>query len=452
MRPSAAGAGGGAGEVLVKAVGEGSDVPLATSVDPGVGLALGLPDGDGPPQAVTRMATTAANTGPTPVERVTGAWFGRVDRSITKRYAGGPDPDAVRVGRDVARGLRPRCAAASRTMPHNRDGMGSMKAALRDRYGPPDVVRVEDIARPEPKDGEILVRVVCASVNRADLDGILPKPQFTRLFLGLRRPRNHRIGLDVAGVVEAVGVGVTRFRPGDRVFSDLYPFGQGAFAEYVTAPERAFALIPDDVTFEDAATLPHSAILAVQGLRQRNGDTIRAGDKVLIDGASGNVGPFAVQIAKLAGAEVTGVCRGSKVDYVRSLGADHVIDYTTTDYTQGDKRYDWILAADSHQPVLRIRRVLKPSGVYVTLGGDARSIVSAVTVGAVVTAATAKSAGLMWWWRPFAADDVATLLRLVTEGNVRPSIDRRYPLDEIVAALRWVHDGNARGKVVVQVG
>ena len=327
-----------------------------------------------------------------------------------------------------------------------------MKAALRDRYGPPDVVRVEDIARPEPKDGEILVRVVCASVNRADLDGILPKPQFTRLFLGLRRPRNHRIGLDVAGVVEAVGVGVTRFRPGDRVFSDLYPFGQGAFAEYVTAPERAFALIPDDVTFEDAATLPHSAILAVQGLRQRNGDTIRAGDKVLIDGASGNVGPFAVQIAKLAGAEVTGVCRGSKVDYVRSLGADHVIDYTTTDYTQGDKRYDWILAADSHQPVLRIRRVLKPSGVYVTLGGDARSIVSAVTVGAVVTAATAKSAGLMWWWRPFAADDVATLLRLVAEGNVRPSIDRRYPLDEIVAALRWVHDGNARGKVVVQVG
>src|SRR5689334_2480691 len=174
--------------------------------------------------------------------------------------------------------------------------MALMRAAVRDRYGAPDVVRVEDVERPKPKDDELLVRVVAASVNRADLDGILPKPQFVRLFLGLRAPRNHRLGLDVAGVVEAVGAGVNRFVPGDRVFADLYPVGQGAFAEYAAAPERAFATIPDELSFEDAATLPHSAILAVQGLRRRNGQAIRPGDKVLIDGASGNVGPFAIQI------------------------------------------------------------------------------------------------------------------------------------------------------------
>jgi NADPH:quinone reductase-like Zn-dependent oxidoreductase len=328
-------------------------------------------------------------------------------------------------------------------------GMGSMRAAVRDRYGAPDVVRVEEIERPEPKDDELLVRVAAASVNRADLDGIRPKPQFVRLFLGLRAPRNRRIGLDVAGTVEAVGAGVTRFKPGDRVFADLYPARQGAFAELVTAPERAFAAIPDDLSFEDAATLPHAGILAVQGLRTRKGRTLRPGDKVLIDGASGNVGPFAVQIAKSMGAEVTGVCRGSKVEFVRSLGADHVIDYTTTDYTQTGERYDWILAADSHYPVLKVRHALKAGGVYVTLGGDGRSILSAVILGAVVSAATDRSVGLMWWWRPFAADDVATLVRLVAEGKVRPFIDRRYPLDQIVDALRWVDDGHARGKVVV---
>jgi NADPH:quinone reductase-like Zn-dependent oxidoreductase len=329
--------------------------------------------------------------------------------------------------------------------------MGSMKAAIRDRYGSPDVVRVEEVERPEPAEDELLVRVVAASVNRGDLDGIIPKPQFVRLFIGLRAPRNHRIGLDVAGVVEAVGKGVTRFAPGDRVFADLYAAGQGSFAEYVAAPERAFVRIPDELSFEDAATLPHAAILALQGLRRRNGTTIRPGARVLIDGASGNVGPFAVQIAKSMGAEVTGVCRTSKVDFVRSVGADHVIDYATTDYTRSGERYHWILAADSHHSILAVRRALKPRGVYVTLGGDGRSIVSSVALGAVVSAATGKSTGLMLWWKPFAHEDVETLLRLVAAGKVRPYIDRRYPLDEIVDALAWVDDGHAQGKVVVRV-
>ena len=166
---------------------------------------------------------------------------------------------------------------------------------------------------PIPVDDQVLVRVRAASVNRADLDGSTPRPAFVRLFMGLRAPRNHRLGLDVAGVVERVGPGATRFRPGDEVFADLFVFGQGAFAEYVCAPERAFAADPGGMSFEDAATLPHSAILAVQGLRLRNGRTVGPGDKVLIDGASGNVGPFAVQIAKSLGAEVTGVCSTGKI-------------------------------------------------------------------------------------------------------------------------------------------
>ena len=174
----------------------------------------------------------------------------------------------------------------------------------------------------------MVVRVVVASVNRADLDGIEPRPQFTRLFLGLRAPRNHRVGIDVAGVVDAVGDGVTRFKPGDAVFADLYPFGQGSFAEFASAPERAFLPIPTGMSFETAATLPHSATLAIQGLRRRDGRTVGPGDSVLIDGASGNVGPFAIQIAKALGAVVTATCSPGKVDFVRSLGADHVLDYT----------------------------------------------------------------------------------------------------------------------------
>ena len=177
---------------------------------------------------------------------------------------------------------------------------------------------------------------------------------------------------------------MTRFKPGDRVFADMYQFGgQGAFAEYVCAPERAFASMPDGMSFEDAATLPHSAILAVQGLRRRNGATIGPGDRVLIDGASGNVGPFAVQIAKSRGAEVTGVCSTEKVEFVRSLGADHVIDYKKVDYTTTGERYDWIVDTDSHHSILRVRRALRPKGVYVTLGGTSRPIFAALIIGPV---------------------------------------------------------------------
>jgi NADPH:quinone reductase-like Zn-dependent oxidoreductase len=326
-----------------------------------------------------------------------------------------------------------------------------MQAAIRDRYGPPDVVRLTEVDRPTPADDQVLVRVRAASVNRADLDGLTPRPNFARLFMGLRAPRNHRVGIDVAGVVEAVGAAVTRFRPGDEVFADLFGRSQGAFAEYVCAPEKSFELMPAGMSFEDAATLPHSAILAVQGLRLRDGRTVQPGDKVLIDGASGNVGPFAVQIAKSLGAEVTGVCSTAKMDFVRSLGVDHVIDYTRVDYTTASERYDWIVDTDSHHSILRIRRALRPKGIYVTLGGTARAIFLALLVGAVVSRATDKWMGLLIWWKPFNPGDVETLKGLIAAGKVKPVIDRRFPLSEVVDALSYVGEGRASGKVVITV-
>jgi NADPH:quinone reductase-like Zn-dependent oxidoreductase len=326
-----------------------------------------------------------------------------------------------------------------------------MRAAVRERYGSPDVVHLTEIERPVPTADQVLVRVHAASVNRADLDGIEPRPAFVRSFLGLRAPRNHRLGIDVAGVVESVGPNVTRFRPGDEVFADLFGFGQGAFAEYVCASEKAFLAIPTGLSFEDAATLPHSAILALQALRLPGGRTIRPGDRVLIDGASGNVGPFAVQIAKSMGAEVTGVCSTAKVEFVRSFGADHVLDYTKVDYTATGERYDWIVDTDSHHSILRVRRALLPNGVYVTLGGTSWPILGGVVLGPLISLASDKWTGLLLWWKPFKAEDVATLGKLVAAGKVKPVIDRRYPLSEIVEALHWVDDGHARGKVIITI-
>jgi NADPH:quinone reductase-like Zn-dependent oxidoreductase len=325
-----------------------------------------------------------------------------------------------------------------------------VRAAWRDRYGAPEVVEIRDVERPEPAGDEVLVRVRAASVNRADLDGLKPKPGFMRLFMGMRAPRSHAVGIDAAGVVEAVGPHVSRFKVGDEIMTDLFAAGRfGAFAEFVCAREMAFEPIPSGMTFEEAATLPHSAVLALQGLRLRSGRTVQPGMKVLIDGASGNVGPFAVQIAKARGAEVTAVAHGDKLDFVRSLGADHVIDYTTVDYTRAGERYDWILAVDAHHPILRMRRALRPNGAYVTLGGTTASIFGGVLAGPLTSRFSDRWTGLMLWWKPMHRPDVDALKALIAAGHLRPVIDRRYPLDQVVEALRWVEDGNARGKVII---
>ena len=327
-----------------------------------------------------------------------------------------------------------------------------MRAAVQDRYGPVDVIRVEEVPTPEPTGDQVRVKVEVASVNRADLDALGPKPGFVRLFIGLRAPRAPGVGIDVAGTVDAVGPEARRFQPGDRVFADIFGFAQryGAFADYVVASERSFLPIPDGMSFESAATLPHSAVLAAQGLRRRDGSTFKPGAKVLIDGASGNVGPFAVQMAKAMGAEVTGVASGPKLDFVRALGADHVIDYRSEDYTRGRERYDWIVAVDAHHPVRAARRALAPGGTYLTLGGTARTILDALVLGSLASLRSDRWSGLMLWWKPFHEPDVRQVLQLVEEGKVAPAIDRTFPLEQVVDALRYVDEGHPRGKVLIK--
>jgi NADPH:quinone reductase-like Zn-dependent oxidoreductase len=325
----------------------------------------------------------------------------------------------------------------------------TMKAFVRSRYGSPDVLKLEDVELPEVKDGDVLVRIRAASLNQADLDYLTGTPLLTRMGTGLRKPRNRGLGLDVAGVVEAVGKGVTAFKPGDEVFGDLTEFGYGAFAELASAPERAWSHKPVELTMEEAATIPQSAILALQGLR--SGKRIRRGDKVLINGTSGNLGPFAVQIAKALGAEVTGVSSTSKMDMVRAVGADHVIDYTSEDYTRSGQRYDWIVDAVGNRSLLAARRALKRGGTYVMVGGSTRGIFAALLLGPLISLLGRRKVGLMMWWKPFKKDDVAQLKELIAAGKIAPVIDRRYPLAEVPDALRYLQSGQARGKVVITI-
>ena len=322
---------------------------------------------------------------------------------------------------------------------------------MRYRYGSPDVVEVREVETPTPSEGQVLVRVRAASVNRADLDGIRPRPGFVRLFLGLRAPRDPRVGTDVAGVVESVGPDASRFQPGDEVFADLAAHGQGSFAEYVCASEEAFEPMPSGMSFEEASTVPHSAVLALQGLRTRKGRTLRPGDRLLVIGASGNVGPFAVQIGKSLGAHVTGVASAGKLDLVRSVGADAVIDYRSVRLPRSRERWDWILDTDSHYSVVAMRRLLRPNGVYVTLGGEGGAIFQAMLLGGLLSLFGNRWSGMMLWWKPMHRPDIDRIRQLIAEGTLRPVIERFFPLDEVVAALRHVNDGLARGKVVIRV-
>lgn len=322
-----------------------------------------------------------------------------------------------------------------------------MKAIRRDKYGPPAILELTDIEKPVAKDDDVLVRVRAASLNQADLDYLLGKPFLTRMGTGLRTPRNRGLGLDVAGQVESVGPDVMTFQPGDEVFGDLTAFGFGAFAEYACAPEAAWALKPASMGFEEAATIPQAAILALQGLRR--GERIGSGTRVLVNGASGNVGPFAVQLAKAFGARVTGVCSTAKMDLVRGLGADEVIDYTREDYTRNGQRYDWIVDVAGNRSILECRRALKPRGVYVMVGGPTSRIIGALLLGPLISLAGSKKMGLMMWWKVFQKEDVVLLKELVEAGKISTVIDRTYPLADVPQALRYLQGGGARGKVVI---
>ena len=320
-----------------------------------------------------------------------------------------------------------------------------MKAIVRETYGPPDVLHLADVPVPTLRDGDVLVRVRAASANAGDWHLLRGTPFPFRLVAGLRIPKFKIIGTDVAGHVEAVGRNVTQFRPGDEVFGELSRCGFGAYAEFAVAPEKALALKPANLSFEESATLPTAGCTALQGLRKGR---IERAQRVLINGASGGVGLFAVQIAKTFGTEVTAVCSTRNVDVVRSIGADHVIDYTKDDFATHGQRYDLILAANGDRSIWDYRRALTADGCYAMTGGSNRQLIDALLLGPLLSIRRQQFGNVLV--KPSQAD-LLVLKELCEAGKVRPVIDRRFPLSEVPSAVRYVEDGHARGKVVISL-
>jgi NADPH:quinone reductase-like Zn-dependent oxidoreductase len=316
---------------------------------------------------------------------------------------------------------------------------GMMKAFIWGKYGPPETLRMAEVKEPSPAADEVLVKVLGISVNPADWHSLRGKPLFSRATLGLLRPKHRILGGDIAGQVEAVGDGVNEFKVGDEVYAGLLDHGYGGFAEYVSAPIPVVSLKPGNLSFEEAAAVPTAGVTALQGLRHHG--QIEPGQKVLINGASGGVGTFAVQIAKSYGAEVTGVTSTRNLDLVRSLGADHVVDYTTTDFVRSGQRYDLILDTIGNRSVPDLRRAL-------TDGGKA-AVTGFTTVARLIAVSVRGRKNIAQVSAHVAAKDLELLSELIESGDVSPQIDRRYPFDEIPAAIRYLEQGHARGKVVV---
>lgn len=311
-----------------------------------------------------------------------------------------------------------------------------MKAVLYQKYGSPDVLELQEVDKPTVTEGEVLVRVHAASVNPLDWHFLRGKPFVVRIFAGLVKPKRKILGADVAGRVEAVGGKVTQLQPGDEIFGNK----SGAFAEYLCVPEDGVVLKPANLTYEEAAAVPVAALTALQGLRDKGG--IQPGHKVLINGASGGVGTFAVQIAKSFGAEVTGVCSTRNLDMVRSIGADRVIDYSEEDFTQTGGRYDLILDAVGNHSLSDAKRALHANGIYVAVAGSVgRALWIAMTGRKRMVSMLTKSN----------REDMGFLKELLETGKVTPVIDRRYPLSEVAEALRYLEEGHAQGKVVITV-
>jgi NADPH:quinone reductase-like Zn-dependent oxidoreductase len=320
----------------------------------------------------------------------------------------------------------------------------TMKAIVYSRYGSPDVLRCEEIEKPIPGDDQILLKIRAASVNPLDWHFMRGTPYLIRMMTGLSKPKTARLGVDVAGLVEAVGRNITQFKPGDEVFGGC----RGAFAEYVCTSESAVVMKPDNLTFEQAASVPVAAFTALQGLRNKG--HIQPGQKVLINGAAGGVGTFAVQIARWFGAEVTGVCSTGNVGIVRSIGADRVIDYTHEDFTKGGHLYDIVFDTVGNHSLSECLRILNPRGTLVMVGGtDARWIAPLVRpVKAMVLSRFVSQKLVMFLAKPNKED--LTLVRdLMAAGKVTPVIDRCYGLSEVPEAIRYLEEGHARGKVVI---
>jgi NADPH:quinone reductase-like Zn-dependent oxidoreductase len=320
-----------------------------------------------------------------------------------------------------------------------------MKAIVYTKYGSPEVLQLKEVAKPTPKDDEVLIKVQAVSVNRSDWEGLSGKPLYARLG-GLLKPRHHILGSDIAGRVEMAGRHIRRFRPGDEVFGDILP-RLGGFAEYVCARESALAPKPASMTFEEAAAIPQAAVIALQGTRDKG--KIQPGQKVLITGAGGGAGTFAVQLAKLYGAEVTGVDNTGKLDFMRSLGADHVIDYTREDFTKNGKQYDLILDIVAHRSVFAYKRALGSRGSYFLTGGSVTTIFQVLLLGPWIRGVTGKKMRILAVQPNL--KDLVYVTKLYEAGKVVPVIDRRYPLSEIPEALRYLGEGRTKGKVVITV-
>jgi len=320
-----------------------------------------------------------------------------------------------------------------------------MKAIVHHKYGSPDVLKLEEVQKPTPADNQLLIKVYAVSINRSDWEGLTGKPLYARIG-GLTKPNNKIPGSDIAGIVEAVGKDVRQFRTGDEVFGLILNYA-GGFAEYACMSERALALKPAGMTFEEAAAIPQAAFIALQGIREKG--RVQPGQKVLINGAGGGTGTFAIQLAKLAGAEVTGVDNAEKLDFMRSLGADHVIDYTKEDFTKNGQQYDLILDVIASRSIFAYKRALKPNGNYFMAGGSVATMFQSLLLGPLIRRITSRNIKLLVVQTD--SKDLVYMTELIESGKVKLVIDKRYSLSETAEALRHLGEGHAKGKVVITV-
>jgi NADPH:quinone reductase-like Zn-dependent oxidoreductase len=320
-----------------------------------------------------------------------------------------------------------------------------MKAVVYTAYGSPDELHLSEVATPTLADDEVLIKVHAVSVNRSDWEGLTGKPLYAR-FGGLRKPGSQILGSDVAGRVELTGKNHNQFHTGDEVFGEMWDY-HGGFAEYVCTRGRAWARKPPSLTFEQAAAIPQAGVIALQGIRKRG--HVQPGQHVLINGAGGGAGTFAVQLAKLDGAEVTGVDNAGKLEFLRSLGADHVIDYTRQDFTKTGQQYDLILDLAAYRSVFAYQRALKPNGRYFAVGGSVATLLQIVLVGPWISRAAGKRIRVLGVQRN--QQDLLAISELCASGKIVPAIDRRYPLREVPEALRYLGEGHAKGKIVITV-
>ena len=321
---------------------------------------------------------------------------------------------------------------------------GLLKAIAYTRYGPPDVLHLKEVAKPIPADDEILVRVHAVSVNRSDWESLVGKPLYARMN-GLRKPRHQILGSDVAGRVEAAGKDHRDFKPGDEVFGEMEGYC-GGFAEYVCTRGKEWALKPPTMSFEEAAAIPQAGVIALQGIRDQG---VQPGQSVLINGAGGGTGMFAIQLAKSFGAEVTGVDNGGKLDFMRSLGADHVIDHTREDFTRNGRQYDLILDLIAYRSAFAYARALRPGGTYFAVGGSVATLLQVVLLGPWLRRTRNKHVRVLVVRRN--RQDLVAVTELCRTGKLVPMIERSWPLDEAAEALRHLGEGRAKGKVVITV-